>query len=375
MRRTLLLLTILAGACDFVPQYVNSRDIDDAMAQGRTKVVCHGLSMPEEETRRYATQRLRTLEGDPSVGPCICANLTDDKGRLDAGVAAGLKGERDDARVGCLADLLRKPDLDKRIEAIQASASIPAPVVRQALADIATDPATPTDVRLAAFQPIKGDVAFEAKILSSLSDPDAQVRAAAAEGLAGLKSAAALDALAKAAKDDADGMVRANALVALKRAGVPEADDQLCRAMLEDESPEVRRKAVMAYQGTKRPEAIACLRKRALTEEDDAGVRDALLQVLKSSPEQAAADVLCDAIPFWMKTYVTTDLPDKIPGTNIVETQNDRDWDNSYKCLAKAMSNAGGYSCYARMHVATWFREVGGSAYVPRCPGYEDAGG
>ena len=51
-----------------------------------------------------------------------------------------------------------------------------------------------------------------------------------------------------------------------------------------------------------------------------------------------------------------------------------RHWKRSYECLEKAYRKVrgGGYSCYARLYVAWWFREYGGSSFVPNCPGYEN---
>ena len=109
-----------------------------------------------------------------------------------------------------------------------------------------------------------------------------------------------------------------------------------------------------------------------MTFEPDAGVRDRLLEVLKSSPNDNAALVLCDAIPFWMRSYVDKDIPDKLPGTMIVKAQNDRDFKRSYECMQKAWRKSSGYSCFARLHVGLWFRTLGAkNIRVPECPGYE----
>jgi hypothetical protein len=181
-----------------------------------------------------------------------------------------------------------------------------------------------------------------------------------------------IGALVKAATEDADGAVRAAALVAVKSGGSHAAHKMVCTAMLEDPSPAVRAAAVRSFRGTKRNSAIECLRARAFEEEESSDVRQAILDVLKSSPNDNAAKLLCDAIPFWMRTYVKDDIPDKIPGTMIVKAQNDRDWEQSYECFKRAYRQSSGYSCFARMHVGLWFREVGGKPYVPSCPGYEN---
>ena len=50
-------LLALAG-CEITPSYVESVDIDDAMARNHFKTVCKGLEMKDDDTRRYATTKL-----------------------------------------------------------------------------------------------------------------------------------------------------------------------------------------------------------------------------------------------------------------------------------------------------------------------------
>ncbi len=209
------------------------------------------------------------------------------------------------------------------------------------------------------------------------SDEPDEVRAAAAESLVGQKDQTTVDALVAAVTGDSSGIVRAASLKTVRGLNLPESDEMICKAMLEDEAPEVRRQAIMSYKGTKRDEAVACLREKAFTVEEDGSVRGALITVLKSSPNDNAPAVLCDAIPFYMKTYIEDAGPENVPGTDLAQAQNDRDWENSYDCFAKAMRNTGGWSCHGKKYVAAWYREVGGTAYLPNCPGYEnpDMGG
>lgn len=387
MRFFLRLVPLFAGwmaACDIPPSFVEASDIDDAMVRGHFKTVCKGLEMKDDEVRRYATMKLLEVK-DPISAECICTHLADKNKGWDAAVAAGLKGTKRDDLAKCFADLVDRPDLPRREAAVVALANIPAPAARAELARIAAERPSggaaadqgarapgaggESAVRVRAVTAIGGDPKNEALLLKLLSDPDPAVRAAAAEGLS-FKDEQAIAALGKAARDDQDGVVRGTALVALKKAGVPEADKLLCAAMMDDPSAEVRKRAIAAFRGTKRSEAIACLRKRAFTYEEDAGVRDELLAVLKSSPSDDAAKVLCDAIPFWMRSYLKKDIADKVPGTQIIKAQNDRDWQHSYECVERAYRHQAGYSCYARMTVALWFRELGGGSFVPTCPGY-----
>lgn len=137
-----------------------------------------------------------------------------------------------------------------------------------------------------------------------------------------------------------------------------------------DPSPDARRIAISAFRGTRSEKGAECLRARAMAEEPDAAVREEMLTVLKSSPHPVAAATLCEAIPFWIKTYAVTDLPEKLPGTQIIEAQNARDHEKSYECVNRAYGNQSGYSCFGKMYVGWWLNELGGKGRVPECPGY-----
>jgi hypothetical protein len=360
----------LAG-CEVVPNYVENGDIDDAMAREHFKTVCKGLEMKDAKTRTYATGKLKEIT-DPIAQQCVCAHIGSGKDGWDAAIAEGLTGTDRDELASCFADLVVTGDIQKREEAIVALARIPADASREAMGAVATDTTASPEVRIRALKGIAGDKRFTEQLLALLAgDADAAVRAAAATGLSGIPDEAVISALVTAYESDEDGAARGEALISLKKSGHPKADEMVCKAMMDDPSPDVRTRAIGAFRGTKRVEAVACLRARALTFEENGAVREQLLKVLKSSPKQEAADVLCDAIPFFMRSYVKEALPTRIPGTDIIKVQNDRDWERSYACLQKAYNARGGYACPAQMYVGHWFREVGGTAYVPKCPGIE----
>jgi len=365
------LILALLVACDTTPTYVTSKDIDQAIPRSRWNVVCKGLDMKEDRTREYATERL-VAAAPKEAKDCICGHFPEGTA-WDPAIASGLKGSNQDKYVGCFAERVAQADLEKRKEAVIALGLTTAPIALKTLAQIARDPATAADIRARAIEPLAGKEDYVDTMVGLLSaDDKPDVRAAAAGALSGNKKRPVVTALVKAAKEDKEGAVRGAALAAAKASGAPAADKMICEAMLSDPSPAVRIAAVGAFQGTRRDSAAQCLRKRALTYEPDAGVRDRLLEVLKASPNDKAALILCDAIPFWMKSYVIEEIPDKLPGTMIVKAQNDRDWKRSYECLQKAWRKSSGYSCFARLHVGLWFREVGGKGVrVPGCPGYE----
>lgn len=374
-----LLFALVLSACEIAPSHVSSIDIDDAIPRKHYKTMCVGVKMKDEDTRRYATERLLALANFDPVDPagveagraCICESIVDPQGRIDLAIVEGMKGTRRDDVVSCLVTALENPAVEKRLEGVVGLANTAATAGRDALAKMATADPDP-EVRKRAIGAISGDPTYQGALLTLSADPDAGVRAAAVEGMLKLKDPAVITRLTALAKEDPAGEVRGAALGILKVANAEGIDTMLCDAMMKDESPDVRRAAVLAFRGTKRDEAISCLRERALAKEDDSSVREAMLTTLKSSPNQKAADVLCEAIPFWMRSYVIDDLPDKLPGTDIAKAQNDRDWDNSYKCMERAVRSSSGYSCYARMYTAYWFEQVGGSAHIPKCPKYPD---
>ena len=372
MRALALAPALLAlAACEVVPNYVENVDIDDAMAREHYKTVCKGLEMKEADTREYATSKLKEIT-DPIAQECVCQFVGQGRDGWDPAIAEGLTGTKRDELASCFADLVVQGDIQKREEAVVALTRIPADASREAMKALAADPSAASEVRLRALKGIAGDARYTDTLLGLLkSDGDAAVRAAAATGLSGIEEAKVVDALMAAYKGDEDGAVRGEALISIKKSGFETADALVCSAMMEDPSPEVRKRAIGAFRGTKRPEAIACLRDRALAFEENGAVREQLLKVLKSSPKQEAADVLCDAIPFFMRSYVKEAMPTRIPGADIAKYQNDRDWERSYECLQKAYAKRGGYACPAQMYIGHWFREVGGNSYVPKCPGIE----
>ena len=357
--------------CEVVPNYVENGDIDDAMARENYQTVCKGLEMKDAKTRTYATGKLKEI-ADPIAQQCVCEHIGSGNDGWDAAIAEGLTGTDRDELASCFADLVVTGNIQKREEAVVALARIPADASRKAMGAIATDPAASPEVRIRALKGIAGDKRFTEQLLTLLkSDASASVRAAAATGLSGIPDESVITALVTAYETDEDGTVRGEALISIKKSGHPKADEMVCKAMMDDPSPDVRTRAIGAFRGTKRVEAVTCLRARALKFEENGAVREQLLKVLKSSPKQEAADVLCDAIPFFMRSYVKEALPTSIPGTDIVKYQNDRDWERSYACLQKAYNARGGYACPAQMYVGHWFREVGGTSYVPKCPGIE----
>lgn len=380
MRHLMLALAGLFGltACEMPPPaHVEPRDIDDAFAREMYKTVCKGLEMKDDDTRRYAAERLTEVPEDRST-ECLCEYAYDaEKHTFDSAILDGLKSTERDDLVQCFMVALDDGAVEDRLGLVAGLGRTRGASVKPRMSQIAQDSSEPDEVRVQALTVLGGSqdaghVDMMRGLLTS-EGPEA-VRAAAAESLVGQKDQPTVDALVAAVTGDDSGAVRAAALKTVRGLNLPESDEMICKAMLEDPAPEVRRQAIMSYKGTKRDEAVACLRDKAFTEEEDGGVRSALITVLKSSPNENAPKVLCDAIPFYMKTYIKDAGPENVTGTDLAQAQNDRDWEGSYDCFAKAMRNTSGWSCHGKKYVAAWYREVGGKPHVPRCKGDEGYG-
>lgn len=368
--RWLALLPLLTACHLFERSWVERVEVDQAMAKGDYKTVCIGLRMKDDpELQTYTAQQLAPVP-DPVAEECICAELKGGKEgtKWSQPIAQGLRGAERDEAVRCLAELAATPDLVDRDKAIDALGRAKAPVARKTLLEIAKTPGDPA-ARAKALESFVGDSTQKEALLGLLADGEPVVRAAAATALGGVAAADAsvVPELVRVATTDAEGAVRGAALAAARQSKSRESAELACKMLLEDAAPEVRLAALNGFRGASDPADLACLRKRMMTAEDDPTVRQALLDVVKASPSQESGKILCDAIPFWLKTYLVKGLPDQIAGTDIIRAQNDRDWESSFACVQKALRGSG-YSCYAKQYVGTWMRELGGNAGVPKCP-------
>lgn len=368
MRWLVPLLCLSACQQMFTPSWVERPQVDQAMAKGDYRVACVGLKMvKDDELRTYTAQQLAPVP-DPIADECICEAVKGKDGKWDEAVAEGLRGADRDEAVHCLADLAATEGLKDRDKAISILGRTKAPVARDTLLNIARTSSDAT-ARALAVRAFSGDSTKKDALLTLLGDDDVAVRAAAATALGGLAATdqAVESALVDRASSDAEGDVRAAALLAARQSKSKTSSELACKLLLSDPAPAVRQAALQGFRGAKDPAELACLRKRMMTEEDDSGVRTTMLEVVKASPSDESGKILCDAIPFWLETYLQKGLPDQIAGTDIIRAQNDRDWQSSYACVQKALRGRG-YSCYARQYVGTWMRELGGSAGVPKCP-------
>ncbi len=355
------MLLALLFACDPpTPNYVDRQMIEEAYRRGDNYVICAGLRMEDDSTRGIAAETLATLTVPE---PCLCAGLLRE-GAWDMPVVRGLQKGTDDAHVGCAAALLDDPKLAERTELVNLLAKIKVPAVESRLMAAAKSDVDPAvrGAAMAVVRPARNPEALKL-VTAALTDPEASVRSGAARALVGVDAAAPQLQLAAA---DPDPSVRAAVLLALRgMPGVPFAD-YACPALRTDPDPGVRAVAAGVMKSAKDEALMACLRAHMLEREDDALVRTSMLATLRGTAGTASAGILCDAIPFWVHTYIGVDHPTREGPADIIFAQNDRDFNNSYDCVQKAL-RAGGYkTCEQKFYVNDWFHELGGKNAKPR---------
>jgi hypothetical protein len=376
MKYALALLIALTG-CDRTPAMVDVGDISANMVLQRYNVVCKGLEMRDVWTREYATKQLVTVRDHELPTQCVCEFAIDEEtGAWDESILRGLASSGRSDMAECFLPAMSDPRVENRAQLISALVATGASVMAQHMETIINDPAESAEMRAEVVESLALCETPDRKAMMTqlMLESDApQVRASIAERFICDESEAHIATMVAVATDDPDGSVRAAAFRALDRLDGVGSVDLLCEAMMTDESAEARRTAVELFRAprnsVKGGRETVCLRRRALAEEESALVREAVLDSLGSSPRQDAADVLCEAIPFWVATYVDDVHPDRMVGTNIVSAQNERDYPNSPRCLRQAYAQRGRYTCKGAQYVAAWARELGQTVSVPNCDG------
>ena len=376
---TLTLITLVIGltGCDNTPDFVDASDVGAAFTLGRYKTVCRGLEMDDPWTREFTAGKLVSVS-DPVAAECLCSNAIDpETGVWDAEILKGIAGSARDDFADCFAPALDNPATENRNDLVKGLIATSANNVMQRfmsmLEDTEEDGATRARI-LATLSVCENDESTARFLRMLEEDPAPELRAAIAVELVCDDTETTFAALLKAAAEDEHASVRAAALTTTDKLNGKAAYETICEAMMSDDDPLVRKTAVELFRGPKKKGAkgkreSACLRKKAFQVEDDTGVRSAVLTALKRSPRQDAADVLCEAIPFWVEKYVDNVHPDRMEGTDIIGTQNNRDFVNTPKCLRRAYDRRSRYSCKGKQYVAAWAREVGLQVHVPKCDG------
>ena len=370
-----MIWALFAAGCLVTPAEVDKEDVKRATAQQRGNVVCVGLTMPDMELQTYATEQIRTFDAE-SAAECICQNLKDESGAYREAVVEGMKGEDRNSVVQCLLDVVSDSAVPNRAPAIRALEGMHAPIILPAMTELAKKTGDDSEARAAAVYAIGRNEKSHDVLLELAGDSDAQVQAEAVRSLGNHDYSSLARKVIKGHLTNTAPAVRAAAIEAWRQQKDDDADAEIC-PMLADEAVSVRKAALMSFKFTRSAEGVKCLRERAMTLEEDADLRDSMLYILKNARGDAkpeAYKVLCDAIPFWLRNYVKDKRPEDLPGTEIVQAQNDVDYEQSLECIKNAYQRSAGYSCYAKEHIATWYGHVSGNdkLNVPECPDYED---
>ncbi len=358
-------------ACEIPPRFVQTTaEVDAFVLQKRYRSACVGLQANDDTVREHTAKTLEVLPHVQVVNDCVCAALYDaEKHTTDSAVARGLAGSERDDLASCLAPALDDGAItgEDRARVVADLGGMEAASAYSAIEGLLKDDDPAVRANAAeALRPAKGSVESLIDVLAS--DPEASVRAAAARALDGKRSDQVVTALVRAVREDSDGGVRGDALTAAVSSRAPSSNDLVCTALLDDEDERVRVAAAKVFHGSKSRVALKCLDKRMTTEEESGAVRQTVLDAVKASPSDEAADMLCRHINRWSRMYIKDKVAPDIEGHNIVRAQNDRDWERSYDCVQKALRQ-GGLSCYARNYLGKWMNELGGKASTPWCPG------
>ena len=354
-------LATLSIACTPIEaSFVSKSDLDKAHTLADVRTMCVGLKMKDDDTREYAASKLKDYNDDGAL--CLCDHLTRD-GTWDPAVFNGLARAKDDARVGCVATALDDVKLKDRAGMATAMMKIDAPSVHARLVLAANSDSDPA-VQAAALPALRGTTdPKELEMLITGLKRGGLWGANAAYDLTGL--APATDALRDIIKTG-DAQTKTAALLAYRAAKTDDWGAVACAA-LNDPDAAVRIGALAAVKATRNIEILGCMRDHLMAPEPDAAVRLALLQTLSSDAAPEAAKALCDAIPYWVKTYITDTAPQPKSVEDIVFYQNDRDFEQSLACTEAAFK-AGGYTVCGKAYLGARVNEFGGNARYKDCP-------
>ncbi|MCB9663391.1 MAG: HEAT repeat domain-containing protein [Alphaproteobacteria bacterium] len=359
----------LSVACG-PPAFIDDTDkIDNWLSRGNFEYACQGLRQEDDHLREHTAKKLADYPAEPVASACLCETIYDaETGSWDPVIATALASSRHEAAVSCLVPAAT----DARVKDKAALASALGATLTEAgygaLEQLArqSSEASVRGAALTALKPSRAHEGFLADVLAT--DADSTLRAAAAEALAGREDATVRKALLTAVRSDPAPEVRAAALRTFGEATHIEVVRATCDALLGDAEASVRVVAAEALAGTKSATGAQCLAKKLAAEEPDGGVREALLASARSSPREEISKALCDQIGPWLRRYVKDRIASEIAGFDIIEAQNNQHWEASYACVEKALGQSG-YSCYARNYLGHWFRDLGGKAATPWCPG------
>ena len=363
-----------------VPSEVDLEGVEKAAAGNNVSILCVGLQMEDSSVRTLAAQKMQMFGASSQkdeAAQCICDNLKKPNNTWDEAIAEGLKGAKTNKLTSCFAKMVEDPQLQNRAQALVYLSDMATPVVLSSMKKIADNEKEDPEVRAKSIEMIGGKPEMVKSVIRAYSTDNVVLQTSAIKVMSRQPKEKEFKKYVREALESPEASVREAAIATARIHFGGRIDEQICKMMLEDEAANVRKAAILSFKGTSRKEAIPCLSKKATTEETDPEVRDALLTVLQSTKGNARDGgfaILCDAIPFWLRTYVKDDVVTNLKGVGIVKAQNDIDHENSRRCFEKAYNRSSGYSCYAKMHISLWYGLVLGKDEmpIPLCPNFTE---
>lgn len=378
-----IFVAVLAFAgCDLKPSYVEtSAEVDVFIAQNRWSAVCVALKNDRQDNlRRYTTQKIIELGSEiPEAIDCACKAVMDwPHGPYDEFTLEGMKGSRRDDLTECALPALQATqggEQEKRIRLVTQIGAINSSLSQSTMLELLNDKTEDPAVRATAARGLTSvRDTYRTQLLERFTEDESpEVRAEIADVFANDEDETVVASLVKAAREDADGGVRAAALKSVVKLRLEETDAMVCDLMMSDPDERVRNRAVRSFKGSRRKLALDCLKKRLMTEEPSAMVRESTMVAIYSSPPGDYANkILCDAVGPFVRMYVDeVPVHKQPPGADILKHQNNRDYPNTHDCAKRALRQ-GGHSCWGRWYLADWVEQMGGDAHKPTCKGMEE---
>ena len=239
--------------------------------------------------------------------------------------------------------------------------------------------------RVQAARLIAGDPEYVDTAFKLLEESNPVLRAGALEVLGSYTQVSDARQPIKDSLNDNNPLVRAAAIKSFYAHFRNKADETLCKAMggvkgkEGDSDTVVRIAAISAYKDVTRRDPMSCLSRVANTMQPEPEIRQALLDTLSSAKEDArdtAYNVMCTALPFWLKNYIKDDVVDNLKGVGIVKALNNAHPTKVNSALMPPTSEQVSFHAMPKciFHFGTNSKN-GLEKKSPLCPGMDDEEG
>jgi HEAT repeat protein len=356
----------------------SKEDVDKAFVAKDYERACRGVRSSDDAVRSHAASRLSTVS-DTVASECICDAMDDGAGGWDPAVLQGLAESKSEALGSCFAELVAKPDLKNRGAAVEALSTLRSKAASETLSELLGDDSLDAMARAGIIENLPrrpDDAALLIEIMKDGGDTSLQAAAATKLAVDAYPEDEVIPALLEAS-DSKEIEVRLAAISSLRARKADEAGNAVNKAV-NDKDEAVRAAIFYLLAGSQDEFEVGELIRSAETEHQSPETRDALLHALVETScigrrteatirackggNDDAKTVLCEAIPYWIKTYVQTPTVDKNgglrppKGTAIIEAQNEADPDLTVSCLEDIIRNkTAGMTCFGEYFIKYWY--------------------